>query len=111
LAAALGDDASYASTITTSLAGKVDDGQVLTNVPSGALFTDTNTTYSVQDGELSQINFTSADNTKLDGIATSANNYSHPSTHSVAEVSGLQALLDAKEAAGTAVAMAIALGG
>jgi hypothetical protein len=40
--------------------------------------TDTNTTYSVQDGELSQINFTSADNSKLDGIATSANNYVHP---------------------------------
>ena len=41
--------------------------------------TDTNTTYSVQDGELSQINFTSADHSKLDGIASSANNYSHPS--------------------------------
>ena len=40
---------------------------------------DTNTTYSVQDGELSEINFTSADNTKLDSIASSANNYSHPS--------------------------------
>ena len=34
--------------------------------------TDTNTTYSVGDGGLTQINFTSADNTKLDGIATSA---------------------------------------
>jgi hypothetical protein len=33
-----------------------------------------NTTYSVQDGELSEINFTSADNTKLDGIAASATN-------------------------------------
>ena len=32
----------------------------------------TNTTYSVGDGGLSQINFTSADNTKLDGIETSA---------------------------------------
>jgi hypothetical protein len=35
---------------------------------------DTNTTYSVGDGGLTQINFTSADNTKLDGIATSATN-------------------------------------
>jgi hypothetical protein len=43
-----------------------------------AVPTDTNTTYSVQDGELSQINFTSADNSKLDGIASSANNYTHP---------------------------------
>ena len=37
-----------------------------------------NTTYSVGDGGLSQINFTSADHTKLNGIATSANNYSLP---------------------------------
>jgi hypothetical protein len=41
--------------------------------------TDTNTTYSVGDGGLSQINFTSADHSKLNGIAASANNYSHPS--------------------------------
>ena len=36
---------------------------------------DTNTTYSVQDGELSQNNFTDALKTKLDGISASANNY------------------------------------
>ena len=42
--------------------------------------TDTNTTYSVGDGGLSEINFTSADHSKLNGIAASANNYSHP-TH------------------------------
>jgi hypothetical protein len=41
---------------------------------------DNNTTYSVGDGGLTQKNFTTADNTKLDGIATSANNYSHPTT-------------------------------
>ena len=34
--------------------------------------TDTNTTYSIQDGELSQNNFTNADHTKLDGIEASA---------------------------------------
>ena len=34
--------------------------------------TDTNTTYSVGDGGLTQKNFTSADNTKLDGIETGA---------------------------------------
>jgi hypothetical protein len=34
--------------------------------------TDTNTTYSVQDGGLSQINFTSADHTKLNAIEASA---------------------------------------
>jgi len=54
----------------TALDGKIDDAQVLTNVPGGALFTDT--TYSVQDGELSEISFTSADNTKLDGIEAGA---------------------------------------
>jgi len=41
--------------------------QGATNIHSGN-YTDTNTTYSVTDGQLSQINFTSADNTKLDGI-------------------------------------------
>jgi hypothetical protein len=40
--------------------------------------TDTNTTYSVGNGGLTEINFTSALNTKLAGIAASANNYSHP---------------------------------
>jgi len=34
--------------------------------------TDTNTTYSVQDGELSQNNFTDADHTKLNSIETNA---------------------------------------
>lgn len=36
------------------------------------------TTYSVGDGGLTQNNFTDADHSKLDGIETSANNYSHP---------------------------------
>ena len=44
--------------LQSSLNAKVDDGQVLTNVPANAVFTDT--TYSVQDGELSQNNFTDA---------------------------------------------------
>jgi hypothetical protein len=72
----------------TALAGKVDDGQVLTNVPASAVFTDTNTTYSVGDGGLTEKNFTSADNTKLDGIAASANNYSHPGTHDASMLTG-----------------------
>jgi len=78
LAAALGDDSNFSTTMTNALAGKVDDSQVLTNVPSGALFTDTNTTYSVGDGGLTEHNFTTADHNKLNGIAASANNYSHP---------------------------------
>ena len=40
--------------------------------------TDTNTTYSVGDGGLTQKNFTSTLKTKLDAIAASANNYVHP---------------------------------
>jgi hypothetical protein len=44
--------------------------------------TDTNTTYSVGDGGLTQVNFTTADNSKLDGIATSANNFSLPTSSS-----------------------------
>ena len=44
-----------------------------TNLHAGN-YTDTNTTYSVGDGGLTQINFTSADNSKLDGIAASATN-------------------------------------
>jgi len=44
----------------------------------------TNTTYSVQDGQLSQNNFTDTLKSKLDNIASSANNYSLPiSTASV----------------------------
>lgn len=61
---------SFITGLQSALDGKVDDSQVLTNVPNGAVFTDT--TYSVQDGELSQNNFTNADHTKLNGIEASA---------------------------------------
>lgn len=44
--------------------------------------TDNNTTYSVRDGELSEINFTRALNEKLAGIANGANNYSLPTASS-----------------------------
>jgi len=137
---ALGDDANYASTITTALAGKVDDGQVLTDVPASAVFTDTvythpanhaisvttglqtaldakvddgqvltdvpasavftDTTYSVGDGGLTQKNFTTADNTKLDGIAASANNYSHPATHAASMLTGALPAIDGSSLTG-----------
>jgi len=48
--------------------------KMFVNVP----WTDTNTTYSVGDGGLTQKNFTTTLNTKLDGIAANANNYSLP---------------------------------
>ena len=59
-------------------------GQFLKYSASGTAVwaADNNTTYSVGDGGLSEINFTSADNTKLDGIAASANNYSLPTASS-----------------------------
>tara|TARA_R100001443_G_scaffold108702_1_gene119487 strand:+ start:3404 stop:4180 length:777 start_codon:yes stop_codon:yes gene_type:complete len=58
--------------LQTALDGKVDDSQVLTNVPENALFTDTNTTYSIGDGGLTQKNFTTTLKTKLDGIEANA---------------------------------------
>ena len=57
------------------------NGKILQSDGTNASWaTDSNTTYSVGDGGLSEINFTSADHSKLNGIATSANNYSHPTT-------------------------------
>ena len=55
-------------------------GQFLKYSSSGTAVwaADNNTTYSVGDGGLTQNNFTDADHSKLDGIAASANNYSHP---------------------------------
>jgi len=97
LAEAINDDDDYSAAVTTALGTKVattsaqalgSAGNVMTisghtiTLARGDSTTDVvvvpdnndNTTYSVQDGELSQINFTSADNTKLDGIAASATN-------------------------------------
>jgi len=45
---------------------------------AGYITTDTNTTYSVGNGGLTQINFTSALNSKLSGIATGATNTAAP---------------------------------
>jgi len=77
LTAAVADDShnhtiSNVDGLQTALDGKVDDSQVLTNVPAGAVFTDTNTTYSVGNGGLTEINFTSALNSKLAGIESGA---------------------------------------
>ena len=77
LTAAVADDShnhtiSNVDGLQAALNAKVDDGQVLTNVPTGAVFTDTNTTYSVGNGGLTQINFTSALNSKLAGIESGA---------------------------------------
>jgi hypothetical protein len=56
-------------------ANYITNNNQLTN---GAGYVTTNTTYSVGDGGLTQKNFTTTLKSKLDGIATSANNYSLP---------------------------------
>ena len=166
--------------LATALAGKIDDSQVLTNVPLNAVFTDTETNTSISlaaniltyvdelgastqidlslylddtnlaylvngtlDGQTGIATFTRNDatsftvdmsallddtnvtvedvltsvqtgnalsanqgrilkslidiiNNKLSGIDDNANNYVHPATHSIAEISGLQTVLTAK---------------
>lgn len=64
--------------------GALTAGTNITISGSTISSTDTNTTYSVGDGGLTQNNFTNTLKTKLDGIATSANNYSLPFTDSSA---------------------------
>ena len=101
--------------LQAALNAKVDDSQVLTNVPLGALFTDTdtNTTYSVGDGGLTQKNFTTALNSKLAGIAAGANNYTLPSGYATETYVGTQisALVDSSPAAlNTLNELAAALG-
>jgi len=60
-------------------------GSNVTLTPDGANLTiassDTNTTYSVGDGGLTQNNFTNTLKSKLDNIASSANNYSLPTAN------------------------------
>jgi hypothetical protein len=118
LAEAINDDASYASTLTTALATKTDktsnqslgsaadvmtiSGHTIT-LARGDSTTDTvtvpdnNTTYSVGDGGLTQINFTSADNTKLDAIEASAD------VTDVTNVTAAGALMDSELAGLAAV--------
>jgi len=61
-------------------ATNVTNNNQLTN-GAGYVTTDTNTTYTVGDGGLTQNNFTNADHTKLNGIAANANNYTLPFTN------------------------------
>lgn len=100
-----------------ALNAKVDDSQVQTDVPLNAVFTDT--TYSVQDGELSQNNFTNTLKTKLDGIASGAEVNAVDSvntqtgavvldTDDIAEGTTNEYFTDAKVAANSAVAANIA---
>jgi hypothetical protein len=91
--------------LQAALNGKVNTSQVLTNVPAGAVFTDTVTTINGKTGAITKADIvalgipaqdtnttysdattsaaglmSAADKTKLDGIETGANNYTHPTT-------------------------------
>ena len=79
-------------TLPTAASDTLGGVKVGTNlsISSGVLSaTDTNTTYSVGDGGLTQNNFTDTLKSKLDGIATSANNYSLP-TSSTSTLGGVK---------------------
>ena len=74
---AVQDEGSTLSTSASTI-NFVGNGVVASGTGATKTVTITDTTYSVQDGQLSQNNFTNADHSKLDGIAASANNYTHP---------------------------------
>ena len=92
------------------LAGKVDDSQVLTNVPSGALFTDTAYTHpanhaiSVITGLQAALDGKVDDSQVLTNVPSGAlftdtdtdTVYTHPSNHAISVITGLQAALDGK---------------
>jgi len=94
------------NTLQTSLDAKVDDTQVLTDVPSGALFTDT--IYTKPSAE--PITYITGLQTALDGKPNNAQLltdvpssavftdtvYSKPTSEPIGYVSGLQAALDGK---------------
>jgi hypothetical protein len=66
-------EASADVTDSTNVVAALTAGSNITIAANGTISsTDTNTQYSVGNGGLSEINFTSADNTKLDGIEASA---------------------------------------
>ena len=76
---AMATDAELSSAISsvTSSAASTAAADATTKADAAlasALAADSDTTYSVGDGQLSEINFTSADHSKLNGIAASATN-------------------------------------
>ena len=94
--------------LQAALDAKVDDSQVLTDVPSGALFTDTTYTHpsnhaiSVVTGLQSALDAKVDDSQVLTNVPSGAlftdtnTVYTHPANHAISVISGLQAALDAK---------------
>ena len=64
--------------------GVDDSGHLAVNVP----WTDTNTTYTNATSSSSGL-MSSSDKAKLDGIASGANNYTHPTSHPASMITGL----------------------
>ena len=88
LAAALGDDPNFATTIATNISTKVSkSGDTMTG--------DLTVPNIIVSGNVDGRDV-SVDGTKLDGIEASANNYVHPAAHTISEVTGLQTALDGK---------------
>jgi hypothetical protein len=105
---AMATDAELSSAISsvTSAAASTASADATTKANAAlaaALAADSDTTYSVGNGGLTQVNFTTADNTKLDGIATSANNYSLPASVVHASESGALHATDALRISGHTV--------
>ena len=98
--------------LQSALDGKVDDSQVLTDVPSGALFTDTVYTHPTNHAISEVSGLQGALDGKVDDSQVLTNVpsgalftdtdtiYTHPANHSISEVTGLQAALDTKTTPG-----------
>jgi len=104
----------HAISVTTGLQAaldsKVDDSQVLTDVPSGALFTDTDTVYthptnhaiSVTTGLQAALDGKVDDSQILTDVPSGAlftdtdTVYTHPANHAISVITGLQSALDGK---------------
>lgn len=87
----------YTDTITT-INGKTGVIAKADIVALGIPAQDTNTTYGVATTSANGL-MSSTDKGKLDGIASGANNYTHPSSHPISFITGLQSALDGKAAA------------
>jgi mannose/fructose-specific phosphotransferase system component IIA len=92
--------------LQAALDAKVDDSRVLTDVPSGAVFTDTvythptNHAISVVAGLQAALDAKVDDSRVLTDVPSGAvftdTVYTHPTNHAISVVTGLQAALDAK---------------
>ena len=105
-------DDSHNHTITnvdglqTALDAKVDDSQVLTNVPAGAVFTDTVYTHPTSHPISFITGLQTALNNKVDdsqvltnvpsGAVFTDTVYTHPTSHPISFITGLQTALNAK---------------